>query len=104
MSDQSADISNIMQYDGNASICENKSKDMKKDKITAALNLPVVATYNVRSFFPKIFNFRTDVLERKISVSFVSEIWEGADKKEHQIEIEKMLEEDGLKYNPKATR
>ena len=38
------------------------------------------------------------MIERKISVSFVSEIWESSEKKEHSIEIEKNLEEDGLKY------
>ena len=38
------------------------------------------------------------MLERNISVSFVSEIWQRSDKKEHSLEIEKMLEEDGLKY------
>ena len=63
-----------------------------------SFTLPIVATYNVRSLFPKIRSFRTDVLERNISLSFVSEIWESQEKKEHSVEIEKMLEEDGLKY------
>ena len=84
---------NIMQFDGNVSISESESLKTKD-----ALNLPIVATYNVRSLFPKVCNFRTDMLERNISVSFVSEIWQRSDKKEHNLEIEKMLEEDGLKY------
>ena len=82
-----------MQFDGNVSISESESLKTKD-----ALNLPIVATYNVRSLFPKVCNFRTDMLERNISVSFVSEIWQRSDKKEHSLEIEKMLEEDGLKY------
>jgi hypothetical protein len=70
-----------MQFDGNDSISESNRN--RQDKITAALNLPIVATYNVRSLFPKIGNFKTDkLLERNISVSFVSEIWERSDKKE----------------------
>ena len=95
ISDKS-DMSDILQLDGNDS--RSESKNSKQDKISAALNLPIVATYNVRSLFPKIGNFKTDMLESKISVSFVSEIWELSDKKEPNIEIEKMLEEDGLKY------
>ena len=83
----------IMQFDGNVSISESESLKTKD-----ALNLPIVATYNVRSLFPKVCNFRTDMLERNISVSFVSEIWQRSDKKEHNLEIEKMLEQDGLKY------
>ena len=39
-----------------------------------------------------------DMLERFISLSFILEIWERADKKQHCLEIEKMLEMNGLKY------
>ena len=38
------------------------------------------------------------MLERAVSVSFVSEIWEVSEKKEHVFEIEKLLEMHGLKY------
>ena len=71
----------IQQYDGNVSIISESENNPRKDKVTAALNLPIMATYNVRSLFPKICNFRTDMMERNISVSFVSEIWQGSDKK-----------------------
>ena len=90
--------------DGNESIVSESesqaqtSNIKRQDKITAALNLPTVATYNVRSLFPKIRNFKTNMLERLISVSFISEIWERADKKLHCLEIENMLEMNGLKY------
>ena len=36
--------------------------------------------------------------ERGISCAFASEIWEKSEKKEHILEIERMLEIDGLKY------
>ena len=57
-----------------------------------------MATYNVRSLFPKVGNFKIDMLERGISVSFISEIWEKSEDKEHIKHIETMLELDGLKY------
>ena len=68
------------------------------DNISASANLPTVATYNCRSLFPKIGNFKTDLLERKIDVGFACEIWEQKENKVHKQEIEKMLELDGLKY------
>ena len=69
-----------------------------KDKITCALNMPVVATYNMRSIFPKIGNLKTDLLERNIDCAFLCEIWEKSENKQHQFQIEKMLENEGLKY------
>ena len=70
----------------------------KQDKITAALSLPTVATYNLRSFFPKAGNLTTDMLERQIDCGFLQEIWENTTKAEHKLEIEKLLEMSGLKY------
>ena len=70
----------------------------KPDKITAALSLPTVATYNLRSLFPKIGNLSTDMLERHVDVGFLTEIWENSANLEHQLEIEKLLEIKGLKY------
>ena len=70
----------------------------KQDKITAARCLPKVATYNLRSLLPKIVSLSTDILERKIDCSFLSEIWEQVDNINHQFEIEKLLELNGLKY------
>ena len=60
--------------------------------------MPVVATYNLRSLFPKIQNVKNDILERSIDCAFLSEIWEQKENKTHQQEIEKMLEMDGLRY------
>ena len=60
--------------------------------------MPVVATYNCRSIFPKLGNLKKDIFERKIQVAFCCEIWEKTENKQRQSEIEKMLEKDGLKY------
>ena len=100
-------VSDIIQLDGNNSIYSTESKSNitdtvptcpRPDRLSAAVHLPTVATYNMRSIFPKIGNVRTDMLERGISVGFFSEIWEKSEKKSHQLEIEKMLEGNGLKY------
>ena len=66
-----SDISNIEQLDGNVSLCP---PNVKVDKIAAALRLPTVATYNLRSLFPKIESLKTDLLERKIDVIFLTEV------------------------------
>ena len=54
------------------------------NKIDAAQFLPSVATYNMRSIFPKIGNVAMDLTEREISVGFFSEIWEKAGNKSHK--------------------
>ena len=71
---------------------------MKPDKITAALSLPTVATYNCRSLFPKVESLKKDMLERSIEVGFLVEIWEQTNNPVHKHEIEKMLEIEGLQY------
>ena len=48
--------------------------------------------------FPKTWKFSTDILERDIDVAFMCEIWEKKENKNHQLQIETMLETDGLKY------
>ena len=60
--------------DGNDSIIED-DVEIKLKKHEIAMNLPTVAAYNVRSLFPKVGNFKTDMIERGVSVAFVSEIW-----------------------------
>ena len=72
--------------------------NLKLDKITAAVSLPSIATYNVRSFLPKAGNTVTDILERNIDCAFLQEIWEDSENKNHQEQVEKMLELNGLKY------
>ena len=60
--------------------------------------MPVVATYNCRSIFPKLGNMKKDILERNIQAAFCCEIWEKKENKLHQFEIVNMLEMEGLKY------
>ena len=104
---------NLVQLDGNVSISSdsvtnspgfpstknNKGGHQKRkprhDKISTAINLPTIATYNVRSRIPKI--------QRSVSLAFLQEIWEQSDDKTHQFEIEKLLELEGLQYisNPR---
>ena len=112
MYETESDISDIDQLDGNITNTSEISdlscvpspsnvqcKDnTKRDKISDALSLPTIATYNLRSLFPKVGNLTTDMLERKVDCGFLTEIWEQVDNKEHMNEIEKMLEISGLKY------
>ena len=97
----SACFSNIGQFDGNVSLSETQL-NTKKSKIKTALNLPVVASYNCRSLFPKLGSMKTEIIERKLDCIFASEVWEQSENKEHLWEIEKMLEIDGLKYISKS--
>ena len=70
----------------------------KNDKVSCALNLPTLATYNCRSLFTKLGNVSTDILKRDIDVAFMYEILEKKENKNHQLQIETMVETDGLKY------
>ena len=97
----------IGQLDGNITLNNSnqplrKVPSWKNDKFATALNLPTVASYNVRSLFPKIEHFKIDMKERNISVGFVSEVWEKSEDKHHSFEVEKMLEINGLKYISKS--
>ena len=60
--------------------------------------LPIISVSNLRSFRPKVDNFKTDLFEREISLALLSEIWEKVNCKKQQYEIEKMMQMDGLKY------
>ena len=97
-------FSDFEQLDGIVSISSDYARpDMEKiikkpDKISSALRLPTVATYNCCSLFPKIESLKTDLLERNIDCGFLSEVWEQTHNSEHQFEIEKMLEMSGLQY------
>ena len=108
MNENPCNISDINQLDGNTSISEIENSSaanppssaytMTGTRRTHAQNLPVIAAYNVRSFFPKLNSVKTDLIEREISLSFFSEIWEKKESKNHSMEIEGMLQMHGLKY------
>ena len=65
---------------------------------SVATHLPVVTVCNMRSFFPKVENFKLDFLEHQVEASLLCEVWHKIEDKRHELEIEKMLEMDGLKY------
>ena len=95
----------IPQLDGNISDIESESDDslviqpnIQSDKIIAAVDLPAIASYNMRSIFPKLGQLKIDLIERDISLGFFCEIWQKAENKNHAYEIEKMLESEGLQY------
>ena len=60
----------------------------------------------MRSLAPKRNNYKIDILEREISVSLISEIWEKVGCRKQIYETEKMLQLDGLKYisTPRTTK
>ena len=80
----------------------NVQKTFKLKKHEVAINLPTIATYNVRSLFPKLNSFKTDMIERAVQVAFISEVWEQKENEEHSNAIEEMLEIDGLHYISKS--
>ena len=65
----------LLQVDGNETISSSDTDTSvvypKADKIHSALNLPIVATYNLRSLLPKVKSLRTDLIEREIDVAFL---------------------------------
>ena len=101
---------NIAQLDGNVTIVSddgsqnvnNVQKNVKLKKHEIAINLPTIAAYNVRSLFPKVNSFKTDMLERSVDVGFVSEVWEQEENEDHAHKIEELLEIDGLQYISKS--
>ena len=47
---------------------------------------------------PKIESLKTDLTCRKIDVAFLQEIWENRENQQHSLQVERMLELNGLKY------
>ena len=95
----------IPQLDGNTSDVESESDDsviiqpnIQQDKITTAVDLPAIASYNMRSIFPKLGQLKIDLIERDISLGFFCEIFQKSENKNHAEKIEKMLEMEGLQY------
>ena len=78
---------------------KNNRKVVRRDKrIVLGEFLPTIGVSNVRSLIPKIENVKKDILERSISLLLLSEVWEKANCKKQQFEMEKMCQMDGLKY------
>ena len=68
--------------------------------------LPILSVSNLRSIWPRLNNFKTEVILRGISCALLSEVWEKANCSKQQFELEKMLNMDGLKYisTPRMTK
>ena len=64
----------------------------------SSFSLPRISVFNARSLFPKIGSLVTDMNDRDVDVSFISEIWEQENKKKHQQKIEELIELNGLEY------
>ena len=60
--------------------------------------LPSFTLYNMRSIFLKKNSLVNDLKERKTPLSFLTEIWEKKENKEHQEAIEHMCQMNGLSY------
>ena len=67
-------------------------------KTEASLSLPTVAVTNFRSLEKKINNVKIDMIEREISILMCSETWQKDSNKRLKDSIDKLLEEDGLKF------
>ena len=70
----------------------------RNNKKLVGQSLPIISVSNMRSLFPKLKNYKNDILKREIGLSLLSEVWEKKGKKKQKLEIEKMLQMDGLKY------
>ena len=69
----------------------------RDNRLTVGATLPVFSAPNCRSLAPKLKSFKTDMIERGITIALCSEIWEPKSNKKHLKEIERMFEIDGLK-------
>ena len=85
---------------------DNRKTVRRDNRLVDSESLPIISVSNVRSLMPKINNFKNDMIDRDISVALLSEVWEKANCKKQQFEIEKMLQMNGLKYisTPRTTK
>ena len=62
-----------------------------------SLSAPRLSLYNVRSAWAKWDSIGEDITMRATDISFLAEVWEKAENKQHQKSIESMLEIKGIK-------
>ena len=115
----------FVQLDGNTSLppsdCDSVASDNSLSDISNVslvsddmpplnnhvnVTLPTIATYNLRSLFPKIKNFKRDIKERNVDLALLSEVWEKVGDEDQEEAILKMCELDGLDYvsSPRGSR
>ena len=70
----------------------------RNNKAVAALALPIITVYNMRSIWLKLDCLATDMVERSADLSILAEVWE---KKENssQEKIEELFEMKNIKYS-----
>ena len=92
------DLTVFAQLDGNVSISsDNIQTKTVKQKVMEFI-LPSFTNYNCRSFAPKANSFAEDMENRDYKFSFLTEIWQDDSKKTHRNIIQKLLEENDIKY------
>ena len=65
-------------------------------RIQASCYLPSIGVTNYRSLGPKVKNVIKDIMERQLSLILSSETWERTSNKKLKLELERMLELEGL--------
>ena len=55
---------------------DNLVKVSRDNRQVMGESLPVIAVSNMRSLRPKLNSYKTDLIEREISVSLICEVWE----------------------------
>ena len=84
----------------------NRKTVRRDNRLLLTESLPILSVSNLRSFWPKVNSFKNDMAMRDISCAMLSEVWEKANCRKQQFELEKMLNIDGLKYisTPRITK
>ena len=77
--------------------CYNR-RIRRDNNLLEALNIPAFTVYNMRSLWSKANSLGEDIIERESDISFLSEVWEKKENKQHQSCIEKLLELKGIAY------
>ena len=76
----------------------NRKTIHRDNRLMLSEALPILSVSNLRSLWPKLNNFKIDMAERNIGAAMLSEVWEKANCKKQQSDLEKMLDMEGLKY------
>ena len=84
----------------------NRITIRRDNRLMMTDSLSILSVSNLRSLWPKLNNFKNDMIMRDISCAMLSEVWEKSNCKKQQFELEKMLNMDGLKYisTPRMTK
>ena len=82
-------------------------KTIRRDnRVMMSESLPILSVSNCRSIWPKLNSFKNDMKIRDILCAMLSEVWQKANCKKQQFELEKMLNMDEIKYisTPQMTK